>query len=207
MEVQDSNAGTQVMNKDAGQQRRARRWMTRSNMIAVVVILTGALLFLTMAPFKFNGTAMEPTIGDEQYIMAYKFAYTFGEPQRGDIVVHQYPSRPAMRFAHRVIGLPGERVAIRDGSVYINESVLEEPYLGGVETVCTAAQACSRGPMQVPEGHILVLGDNRANSLDSRDYGAVSPERVIGQVWLRYYPFTYFGTFEQPVYRMRASAE
>jgi signal peptidase I len=99
-----------------------------------------------------------------------------------------------------VIGLPGETVEVREGQVYVNGQLLEEPYLGGATTFCSAGSQCSQGPVFVPAGHIFVMGDNRSNSSDSREWGPLSLEKVIGQAWVLYYPVDDWGVIPHETY-------
>ena len=114
--------------------------------------------------------------------------YPFHPPERGDIVVFDAPVNNSSKpYIKRVIGLPGETVEAKDGRVYIDGQMIEEPYLEGETTYCRADQDCA--PVTVPEGHIFVMGDNRDNSSDSRAFGVVDVNSIIGKAWLTYWPF------------------
>lgn len=114
--------------------------------------------------------------------------YPFDPPERGDIIVFDAPVNGADKpYIKRVIGLPGETVEIHDGGVYINGQRLDEEYLGGEETWCDRpGQPCPT--VVVPEGAVFVLGDNRDNSSDSRQFGPVSVDSIIGKAWVTYWP-------------------
>jgi signal peptidase I len=99
-----------------------------------------------------------------------------------------------------VIGLPGETVEIRDGQVYIDGQLLDEPYLQGTSTFCSPGTTCSREPVVVPSDGIFVMGDNRANSSDSREWEALALDRVIGQAWFLYFPVDDWGFVPTPSY-------
>lgn len=114
--------------------------------------------------------------------------YPFDPPERGDVIVFNAPvANPDKPYIKRVIGLPGETIEIRDDHVYIDGERMDEPYLDGERTFCAGRTACE--PVTVPEGHVFVLGDNRDNSSDSRAFGPVSVDRIIGKAWLTYWPF------------------
>ena len=122
--------------------------------------------------------------------------YPFHPPERGDIVVFDPPvERSEKPYIKRVIGLPGEEISIREGHVYVDVNPsdgvdgvrLEEPYLEGERTRCNRGESsCTIGV--VPEGSVLVLGDNRDNSSDSRQFGMVDVDRIIGKAWFAYWP-------------------
>ena len=124
---------------------------------------------------------MEPNLHNNERLIIEKISYRFGEPQRGDIVVLRPPRRASVPLIKRVIGLPGDTVEIKSNQVYINGDPLMEDYLDQ-PTLGTML------PRLVPEGHVLVLGDNRRASNDSRSFGMVPYEDIIGRAWLRYWP-------------------
>lgn len=129
--------------------------------------------------------SMENTIKIDDRIIAFRLAYLFGEPKRGDIIVFRYPDEEETLYVKRVIGLPGETVEVLDGKVFINGSpdALDEEYL-------KEEAYGSFGPYTVPEGHYFMMGDNRNNSLDSRYWTNkyVAEDKILGKVFFRYYP-------------------
>lgn len=167
---------------------------------------------------------MEPTLHTGQYILVNKLVYfhfdlnaplrllpgqedlpqrviyPFYQPRRGDIVVFEYPQDVTKDYIKRVIGLPGDQVVIRDGQVLVNGRELDQPYLLGSPTYCLSGYACQSDPVTVPEGHLFVMGDNRGNSSDSREWGALPFDRVVGQAWLIYYPIREWGLVPHHAY-------
>jgi len=144
---------------------------------------------------------MEPNFYDHEYLIIDEISYRFREPVRGEILVFKYPRDPSQFFIKRLIGLPGETVEISNGNVIVyneehpNGMVLDEVYLsddqtGGKERVTLGAD------------EYYVLGDNRDASLDSRSFGSVSEDEVIGRVWIRGLPISRIGTFDIPVYNL-----
>lgn len=129
--------------------------------------------------------SMETTIMTGDRIIGLRTSYWFSEPERGDIVIFKYPDDESKLFIKRVIGLPGDKVEIVEGKVYINDSTepLAEPYL-------TVEPKGSFGPYEVPEGSYFMLGDNRNVSKDSRywDNTFVKEEKIIAKAFFRYYP-------------------
>ena len=129
---------------------------------------------------------MVPTLHNNQYLIVNKLSYHFAEPRRGDIVVFRFPHDPSRDFIKRIIALPGEAVEVHSGQVFINEQLLEEPYV-------RAPPLYSYPRRTVPPGEYFVLGDNRNNSSDSRSWGWLPQEYVIGKAWLSYWPLDWFG--------------
>lgn len=125
---------------------------------------------------------MEPNLHTDQRLVVEKVSYRFHGPQRYDIVVLKLPSQGDDLLIKRVIGLPGETVEIRDGQVYINGELLDEAFLEA-ET-----QPGRSGQVTVPPLHVYVLGDNRNHSNDSRSFGPVAIENIVGRAWLSYWP-------------------
>jgi signal peptidase I len=184
---------------------------------ALFILLVFFIVRGIVQNFKIEGSSMEPTLFTGQYILVNKLVYfhfdlnapfrllpgqeelsqrivyPFHQPRRGDIVVFEYPRDVSKDYIKRVIGLPGDQVEIRDGNVFINGEQLDQPFLKGAPTYCVGGYSCNGGVMTVPEGHIFVMGDNRANSSDSREWGELPLDRVVGQAWLIYYPVSDWG--------------
>ncbi|MDQ3250424.1 MAG: signal peptidase I, partial [Chloroflexota bacterium] len=143
-------------------------------------------LFLAQATVVF-GQSMEPNLSAHQRLIIDKISYQFRSPHRHDIVVLKVPTMDEL-LVKRIVALPGETVAIRDGMVYINDQ--PSPELFPHDQSNQNMEMVTLGPLQY-----FVLGDNRGNSNDSRVFGAVEREYIVGRVWLRYWPlnqFTYF---------------
>lgn len=135
---------------------------------------------------------MEPSLHENQRVIVDMLSYRFREPRRGEIIILEVPNRPSgPPLIKRVIGLPGDRVEIHDGHVYVNGRQLDEPYLDQVTSGHMPSQC-------VPEEHVFVLGDNRGSSNDSRYFGMVPYENILGRAWLCYWPPKDAGIFEQP---------
>jgi signal peptidase I len=152
-------------------------------MIPAVIIALLINLLLAQAT-RVYGQSMEPNLHTDQRLVVEKISYSrwwpVGGPQRGDVVVFRIDPNSDL-LIKRVIGLPGDRVEIRAGQVYINGESLNEMYL-------TQPTYGDYGPVDVPPLHIFVLGDNRGFSNDSRAFGALSLETIIGRAWLSYWP-------------------
>ncbi len=174
-------------------------------LVKVVVVSLAIIIpirYYLIQPFYVKGASMEPNFFDKEYLIIDELSYRFHEPVRGDIVVFRYPRNPEEYFIKRVIGLPGEKVQIKDGAVYIFDNAhpdgvkLSEPYLAddvktyGLNEDVTALSA----------SEYYVLGDNRNASKDSRSFGPVDKKFVTGRVLFRGWPFNRVGVFEAPSY-------
>jgi signal peptidase I len=131
---------------------------------------------------RVEGQSMEPNLHTDQRLVVEKVSYRFHGPQRFDIVVLRQPSQGDELLIKRVIGLPGETVEILDGQVLINGEPLDEAFATG-ET-----RPGRQGRVMVPPLHVYVLGDNRNHSNDSRSFGPVSIDSLVGRAWLSYWP-------------------
>lgn len=155
-----------------------------------------ALIYLFIAqPHKVSGNSMYPTFHDGDYILTDKLSYRLGAPKYGDVIVLQNPKDESQDFIKRITGLPGDTVMILNNSVYRNGTIIDESYLPE-ETV-------SGGKTYLPEGvsvkmaqdQYFVMGDNREHSSDSREWGLVTKEEIIGKTFFRYFPPQRFGLF------------
>ncbi len=178
----------------------------------VIVFAVGIFFFvylLIMRPHKIEGQSMMPNYQDSEYLLTEKVAYYLHKPQRGDVVVLRPPaSQGKDEFIKRIIGLPGETIKISDGHVYINEKLLEEPYIASDVVTFGSFFLNDNVSYPVPPERYFVMGDNREHSSDSRVWGPVplnlSPntdkEGINGRAWLIYWPFNQIGTTKSPVY-------
>jgi len=170
--------------------------------LAVVVFM---LLQTTVRNFKVDGSSMDPTLEHGQYLLVNRLLYlridseriskiipfwqstdqtshfAVRAPKRGEVIVFQFPQDPNKDFVKRVVGLPGEVIEMRDGRVYVDGVVLEEPYL-------TAKDNSNKSEYQLKDGEYYVLGDNRSHSNDSRSWGPVPEANLRGKVWMVYWP-------------------
>lgn len=166
-------------------------------LIISVAIIVPVRVFL-IQPFSVQGASMEPNFFDREYLVVDELSYHLRTPMRGEVVVFHYPKDPSQYFIKRVIGLPGETVEIVDGQVKIyndqfpNGEVLDEAmYLD--QDFTAAAQTVT-----LKAGEYFLMGDNRSASLDSRFFGPVNTDLIVGRVWVRGYPIDRWKLF-QPV--------
>ncbi len=153
-------------------------------------------------PYRVEQQSMERTLEPDQYVLVDKLSPRWDDYSRGDIVVFDPPPEwvadsPSTPFIKRVIGLPGDVVEVKDGGVYVKGTRLDEPYIyDGQPTTATDEPA----RWVVPAGELFVMGDHRGASADSRAFGPISRDRVIGRAWLRYWPLDTLGVLSTPTY-------
>lgn len=170
----------------AGNQKR-KRGGGPLEFIAILAISFG-LVFGVVRPFIVEAfvipsESMVPTLMVGDRVLANKFIYDFTDPDRGDIAVFKSVEGGNQDLIKRVIGLPGDTVAVRSGTVYINGERLEDSYINR-----QFPDTSSYGPTTVPEDSYFMMGDNRANSQDSRFFGPVPEENLVGEAFLRFWP-------------------
>jgi signal peptidase I len=155
-------------------------------------------------PYKVQQSSMEQTLLQEQYVLVDKLTPRFDTYKRGDIVVFTPPTDWAgdtgTPFIKRVIGVGGDVVEIRDGGVSINGIRLDEPYVYTEADGSQQPTSASEDRWAVPVGDLFLMGDHRGDSADSRQFGTVAVDQVIGRAWLRYWPFNTFGVLPTPTY-------
>jgi signal peptidase I len=151
------------------------------------LVLVAYSLFFNLSVVR--GSSMAPGIQDGDRILVEPWSYLLGPVERGDVVVLRYPLDPEVDYIKRVIGLPGDQVALRSGSVWVNGVVLAEPYVESFDPSSDLS-------IEVAPGHYFVLGDNRPRSSDSREFGCVPEEYVRGRVDLRLWPLGRAGLIE-----------
>ncbi len=154
----------------------------------IVAILIAFIILQFIKPTIVKESSMEPTLWENNYLILSKQSYTFGEPKRGDIIVFHSDLKTEdgkeKLLIKRVIGLPGETISIMDGYVYIDGEMLDEPYIKNITTGYIEG-------LEIPEGHIFAMGDNREVSKDSRseDVGCIAIDKIVGKAVIRLYPF------------------
>mgnify|MGYP001599530395 CR=1 FL=1 len=153
--------------------------------IAISIFLVTYLF--VVQPYQINGKAMEPNYIHGQYYLTSKIAYRNETPQRGDVIVFSPPANPDVDYIKRIIALPGETVELKAGNIYVNDKILEEPYLSSNTETLGGKFIAENQKIPVPQNQYFVLGDNRTQSSDSREWGLVPREKIVGKVALCYY--------------------
>jgi signal peptidase I len=181
--LEEQAAGPAGTQPEPGWGRRIMRFFREILETVLPAILIALLInvFVGQAT-RVEGQSMEPNLHTDQRLVVEKMSYRFHGPERFDIVVLRLPSQGDELLIKRVVGLPGETVEIRDGKVYVNGQMLDEPFAIG-ET-----RPGRQSSVVVPPLHVYVLGDNRNHSNDSRNFGPVPIENIIGRAWLSYWP-------------------
>jgi len=163
-----------------------RVW-TRDLLIAIGLALV--IIVFLYQPVKVEGTSMAPLLSDQERIFINKFVYRFEAISRGDVVVFWYPLDRSKSFIKRVIGLPGETVEIRQGTLFVDGQAVPEPYVPAMYE-----DLSDFGPVRVPHDSYFVMGDHRISSNDSRVFGPVASHFIYGRAVFAYWPVDHFGS-------------
>ena len=168
-----------------------------------IVIISAAIIipirYFLIQPFYVEGASMQPNFYDQDYLIVDELSYNFHEPKRGEIVVFRYPRDPRQFFIKRVVGLPGETIEINNGQIIIynnqhpNGQKVKEDY---IKTDYTQGKV--KTTLGIDE--FFLMGDNRDESMDSRSFGPVKADSLIGRVWVRGFPLSRITTFDLPKY-------
>ena len=161
--------------------------------LPVILLISFALVFgfvrpVVASPFYVGSESMVPTLQVWDRLLINKLAYDLEEPERGDIVLFRDPEGGEEPLIKRVVGLPGDKIAVRGGKLFLNGDPRKETYVAGKTCIRYQPKTCSFGPVTVPKEHVFVMGDNRANSLDSRFFGPIPEDTLIGEALLRFWP-------------------
>lgn len=163
-----------------GQQRSLARFFFE---LLEIILIAGAL-FLAVntatARVRVESISMEPNLYEGEFVVVNRLAYRWGTPDRGDIIVFHFPNNPKKRYIKRIIGIEGDLVSVANNQVFINGTPLYEPYL--------ASQPDYEGEWRVGPEELFVLGDNRNNSNDSKNWGMLNANEVIGKAIFIYWP-------------------
>jgi signal peptidase I len=159
--------------------------------IALSIFLVVYLFF--MQPHQVNGQSMVPNFQSGEYVLTDKVSYRLGVPHRGDVIVFhapasaQCPKGTGCDFIKRVVGLPGETVEVKENHLYINGQVLDEPYIPTDFETLPGAFTKNK-PVTLAENEYFVVGDNRPYSSDSRAWGPITRDEIVGKAFFRYWP-------------------
>lgn len=161
--------------------------------IVVALSIFVVIYLFLMQPHEIKGNSMEPNFKDKEYILTDKISYRLHTPVRGDVVIFKAPVNPDVDYIKRVIGVAGDRVKVQNGAVFANGEKLKEDYLKDPTFLFPGSFMTDGVEITVPEGKIFVLGDNRAHSSDSRQFGPIVINSVVGRAFLRYWPINSLG--------------
>ena len=178
-------------------------WLVEFGVVLLVslVVHFGFIKPFLMEVFYIPTPSMVPTLEAGDRVLANKFIHLFSEPERGDIIIFEgpegfeSPEGEEEDLIKRVVGLPGDKITVVRGSLYVNGELQREPYLNHEQPDQIPVGPLSvYGPIWVPEGHVFVMGDNRAYSADSRIFGPVPEKYIVGEAFLRILPLNRFGS-------------
>ena len=168
----------------------------------VQVTVMSFAIFLVVYIFIFqpnviSGPSMDPTLKNREYVLTDKITYRWVHPpKRGEIIVFHSPVRRDTDYIKRIIGEPGDKVRVGDGRIYINGEALPEPYLQPNVRTDFGVFLREGVDYQVQEGTYIVMGDNRSGSSDSREWGPIAKEEIVGKAWYRYWPLDKIGVID-----------
>ena len=173
-------------------QRKKRRagftelWLT---ILVAFALVFGFVRPFVLEAFRIPSESMVPTLEVGDRVFVNKFIYRFTEPERGDIVVFESVNGGEEDLIKRVVGVPGDEIEVRSGTLLVNGEPQNEPYLNR-----QIPDDSFFGPSRLSEGEVFVMGDNRANSADSRVFGPLPVENIEGEAFMRFWPPTRIGT-------------
>ncbi len=184
---QQKSAASVAPKPVAAPRAKWRGWWENVQLLAIALVLALLLRTFVAEPRFIPSDSMVPTLQVGDRLVIEKVSYRLRSPQRGEIVVfdppqqlQQYGYGKDQAFIKRVIGLPGQTVRVAEGTVYVDDQPLKEPYIA-------EPPEYAWGPYQVPAGEFFVMGDNRNNSNDSHIWGFLPQENIIGRAWLRFW--------------------
>lgn len=178
-------------NSNTPKQKAKKELFEWTGALFIAVILAMVIRTFLFSPFIVDGRSMENTLKDGERVFVNEIILNIHEPEAGDIIVFQYNEE--LNFIKRVIGVAGDVVEVRDDELYINGELVPEPYLDDEkESLHSAGYVLTEdfGPVEVGEGQLFVMGDNRDNSKDSRDIGTINIDQVIGRADLVFWPLS-----------------
>lgn len=177
--------------EDSSTWRSIREWI---QVIVIALVISLPIRFFIAEPFLVHGASMDPTFATGQFLIVDRLSYRFESPKRGDVIVFEYPHNPKVYYIKRIIGLPGEKIAIKNGEVYINGTKdpsqhINEPYVEDSRK--------SHDTLEVTLGdtEYFVMGDNRIESSDSRSWGPVDKNFIVGRPFIRIFPIDTLSIF------------
>lgn len=163
-------------------QQRSSGWLDLLQAVIIALALAIAIRLFLFEPFVIPSGSMEPTLQPGDRIIVSKLSYRFSQPKREEIIVFRYPPNPRLVYIKRLVAVGGDTLKIENNRLYINGKPVPEPYLP------RGTNMHDFGPVEIPPGNYFVLGDNRSNSEDSRVWGLLPEENVVGKAVLLFWP-------------------
>lgn len=173
---------------DAPQKKQKHPVVEIVEFVLIALLIVVPVRMFIAQPFIVSGASMEDTFHNGEYLIVDQVSYRLDDPKRGDVIVFRYPNDPSKFFIKRIIGVPGDTITIEGNTVTLTTvdgetTVLEEPYIKSMEEGSNLTETLS-------EDEYFVMGDNRDRSSDSRVWGVLEEEKIIGKAFLRLFPFT-----------------
>lgn len=162
--------------------------------IVVSLAIFAIVYIFLFQPHQVEGNSMVPNFQNGEYILTDKVSYRLHDPRRGDVVVFHSPQDERVDFIKRIIAVPGDKVMVKGGYVYLNGKKLDETFINNPGQVMNGRAMREGEELVVPPGKFVVMGDNRLHSSDSREWGFVTTEEIVGRAFFRYWPVQAFGT-------------
>ncbi|KKU87470.1 MAG: Signal peptidase I [Microgenomates group bacterium GW2011_GWF2_47_9] len=184
-------------------------WLFILDFIETIVVSLAifALVYMFLfQPHQVDGQSMEPTFHNNEYILTDKLSYRLHAPKRGDVVVFHSPQDQRVDFIKRIVGVPGDTLMIQGGHVYLNGEKLAETYINDPGKVLPGKFMKEGQSLKVPSDNYLVMGDNRLHSSDSREWGLVTKQGIVGRAFFRYWPVPAFGVLPTAEKELTAGA-
>ena len=182
---------------------RLYSWYDINRDIDIIIILAVIIRFF-IQPFSVFGASMEPNFYDHEYIIVNQISYKLKQPKRGDVIVFKYPKDKTKNYIKRIIGLPGEKIEIKDNNVFIYNkenlvgTKLQESYL----KEDTETETKNNNNIELKSNEYFVMGDNRKFSSDSREWGILTSDNILGKVWFVCWPFSNWQVLKNTEYNI-----
>lgn len=187
------NESTQAsQSKKSGAMSALREWI---QVIIIALVVALPIRFFVAEPFIVNGASMDPTFSTGQFLIVDRLTYRFEQPKRGDVIVFEYPNDPSVYYIKRIIGLPGETVSIKRGQVTITDATHPEGFTLDESYIDAAHSSIDTLTVDLGTEEYFVMGDNRSQSSDSRVWGPLDKDLIIGRPIVRLLPFGSIGVF------------
>lgn len=189
---------TLIAPKSSDQSTALKNWFQIAKGVDILLILGLLFRSFILQPFLVEGSSMEPNFHNREFLLVDRISYKFNQPQRGQVIIFKFPKNPSEDYIKRIIGVPGDNIKVEAGQVYVNGNIISQDFLpDGAQTNVSSSRSNSL-ELTLNQNEFFVMGDNRDNSSDSREWGIVPQANLIGRAWFIVYPFNYFGLVKTP---------
>ncbi len=175
-----------------------KRWFKIIKNVDILLVLGILLRVFIVQPFLVDGSSMEPSFQDKEFILVDRLSYYFRQPERGEVIIFHAPQRPTEDYIKRIIAVPGETIKIEKNKIYINGNPLKENYTSEDGQTIIRNSSSDFLTQTLGQDEYFVLGDNRNHSSDSRDWGTVPRKNIVGRTWFIIYPLEDLGIVANP---------